>query len=155
MLMSPGVIASTGGGLFHLYWKTPCWAKAAPPASVKAALANARPHKARQNAKRGKAKRAGTTILPPHLHRCLRSGPPRDCIKSVRTITARVVGAAVRWFRPPPPWRRGWGRASAPSVLLERAQLQGQHALSDARHQPAQLVEAPRLVLELEQDGGL
>src|ERR1700716_368087 len=87
MRMSPGVIASTGGGLFHVYGKTPCWAKAAPPASVKAALANARPHKARQNAKRGKAKRAGTTILPPHLHRCLRSGPPRDCIKSVRRIS--------------------------------------------------------------------
>jgi hypothetical protein len=39
------MIPSAGGALFHLYWKTFCWAKAVPPAS-KARLAAARQHKA-------------------------------------------------------------------------------------------------------------
>ena len=50
----------------------------------KVRLAAARQHKARRH-----AKRAGTTRSSrAHFHRCRRPGPPRDCIKSVRKMTA-------------------------------------------------------------------
>lgn len=41
------------------------------------------------------------------------------------------------------------------AVLFQGAQLKGEHALGDAGHQAAQFIETPRLVLEMEQDGGL
>src|SRR5262245_48708145 len=43
-------------------------------------------------------------------------------------------------------------RARHDAVLLERAQLQGEHALGDAGDQPTQFVEAARTVLEVKED---
>jgi hypothetical protein len=49
----------------------------------------------------------------------------------------------------------GVHRARQHAVLFQGAQLKGEHALGDAGYQAAQFIEAPWLVLEMEQDRGL